>query len=90
MESRDIKIRDAHVREVVGKKVVKDKLYTYTYYTLPLNIYIPKHIVERYGQKYKVVVNRETGVILLYPEGITCDKAFNICKEMSEVCQYSD
>jgi len=64
------RVRNATVREVVGKKVVKDKLYKYTYYTLPLNIYIPKHVVHRYGREYIVIVNTETGEIRAMPKAI--------------------
>jgi len=62
------RVRNALVREVVGKKVVKDKLYKYTYYTLPLNIYIPKHVVHKYGREYVVIVNTETGEIRAMPK----------------------
>jgi len=56
------------VRELMGKKVVKDKLYKYTYYMLSLNIYIPKHIVHKYGREYVVIVNTETGEIRAMPK----------------------
>ena len=63
-----VRIRDARVKEMIGKKVVKGKLYTYTYYTLPLNIYIPKHVVYKYGTDYVVIVNKETGEIRAVPK----------------------
>lgn len=65
---RSERVRDAQVREVIGKKTVKGKLYTYTYYTLPLNIYIPKHVVYRYGKDYIVIINSETGEIRAMPK----------------------
>jgi hypothetical protein len=68
------RMREATVREVVGRKVVKDKLYTYTYYTLPLNIYIPKHIVHRYGKEYIVIINTETGEIRAMPKALFEEK----------------
>ncbi len=74
MERRIERVRDAHVREVVGKKVVKDKLYTYTYYTLPLNIYIPKHIIHKYGKEYVVIINSETGEIRAMPKKLYEEK----------------
>ncbi|ABU81212.1 hypothetical protein [Ignicoccus hospitalis] len=64
------RVRDALVREVVGKKVVNDKLYKYTYYTLPLNIYIPKHVVHKYGREYIVIINSETGEIRAMPKAL--------------------
>jgi len=73
------RIRNALVREVEGKKVVKDKLYKYTYYTLPLNIYIPKHVVHKYGREYVVVVNTETGEITAMPKVI-----YEIKKKMED------
>ncbi|GEM_PF-896669 len=74
MERRIERVRDAHVREVVGKKVVKDKLYTYTYYTLPLNIYIPKHVIHKYGKEYVVIINSETGEIRAMPKKLYEEK----------------
>ena len=60
--------RQVKVREVKGKKVVNNKEYRYTYYTLPLNIYIPKHVVEKYDREYVLEINTETGEIRAYPK----------------------
>ena len=68
------RVRLTRVREVVGKKVVKDRLYTYTYYTLSLNIYIPKHVVYRYGKDYIVIINSETGEIRAIPKKLYEEK----------------
>jgi len=62
------RVRKALAREVVGKKVVNGKTYEYTYYTLPLNIYIPKHVIQKYGREYVVIVNTETGEIRAMPK----------------------
>jgi len=39
----------------------------YTYYTLPLNTYIPKHVAEKYGKEYVVIRDTETGVVIAMP-----------------------
>ncbi len=51
--------RPAFARKVIGKKVVNGKVYTYEYYTLPLNLYLPKGMVERWGTEF--VVERDEG-----------------------------
>ncbi len=60
--------RSVTVRKVVGRKVVKDKVYTYTYYTLPLNLYIPKNVVEKWGTEFIIERDNEKGVILIRPK----------------------
>jgi len=62
------RVRNARLREVIGKKIVNGRLYEYTYYTLPLYIYIPKNIVHRYGKEYVVIVDTETGEIRALPK----------------------
>ncbi|UXD21647.1 hypothetical protein IPA_06235 [Ignicoccus pacificus DSM 13166] len=59
--------RQVKVREVIGKKVVKDKEYKYVYYTLPLNIYVPKSVVEKFGKEYVLEMDEETGEIRIRP-----------------------
>ena len=63
-----VRKRYVKVREVLGRKVVNNKEYRYTYYTLPLNIYIPKHIVEKYDRDYVLEIDPETGEIRAYPK----------------------
>ncbi|MEM2157412.1 MAG: hypothetical protein QXO72_00130 [Sulfolobales archaeon] len=60
--------RDVTIRKVVGKKTVKDKVYTYTYYTLPLNLYIPKSVVDKYGTEFVVEKDDEKGTIVIRPK----------------------
>jgi len=57
--------RTATVRKVVGKKVVKGRTYTYEYYTLPLNLYIPKSMVEKWGTEFIIERNEDEGVIII-------------------------
>jgi hypothetical protein len=63
-----VRRRQVKVREVLGRKIVNNKEYRYTYYTLPLNIYIPKHIVEKYDRDYVLEIDPETGEIRAYPK----------------------
>ncbi|UXD21489.1 hypothetical protein IPA_04790 [Ignicoccus pacificus DSM 13166] len=69
-----VRRRQVKVREVLGRKIVNNKEYKYTYYTLPLNIYIPKHIVERYDRDYILEINPETGEIRAYPKKLAEQK----------------
>jgi len=57
--------RTASARKVIGKKVVKGKTYIYEYYTLPLNLYLPKNMVERWGTEFIVERNEDEGVIII-------------------------
>jgi hypothetical protein len=63
-----ITTRDVTVRKVVGRKTVKDKVYTYTYYTLPLNLYIPKNVVEKWGTEFVIEKDDEKGTIIIRPK----------------------
>ncbi len=57
--------RTATARKVIGKKVVKGKVYTYEYFTLPLNLYLPKNMVEKWGTEFIVERDEEHGVITI-------------------------
>jgi len=60
--------RIATVRRVIGRKIVRDKVYVYEYYTLPLNLYIPKSMVEKWGKEFIIERNEESGVIRIVPK----------------------
>ncbi len=62
------RVREVKLKKIIGKKNIKGKVYTYEYYTLPLNVYIQKHIVEEYGDSYIVEVDTENGVVKAYPK----------------------
>ena len=55
-------------RKVIGKKIVRGKVYTYEYYTLPLNIYIPKNIIEKWGTEFILERKESDGVIIIRPK----------------------
>ena len=57
--------RSASARKVLGKKVVNGKIYTYEYYTLPLNMYLPKGMVERWGTDFVIERDEENGRIII-------------------------
>ena len=57
--------RTATARKVIGKKVVKGKVYTYEYFTLPLNLYLPKNMVEKWGTEFIVERDEDRGVITI-------------------------
>jgi len=53
----------------LAKKLVRGKVYEYEYYTLPLNLYIPKSMVEKFGTKYMLEVDEDNGTITIKPRG---------------------
>jgi len=63
-----VMVRSAVARKVIGKKVVKNKVYTYTYYTLPLNLYLPKSVIERWGTEFIIERDDERGIITIKPK----------------------
>ncbi len=60
--------RLAVARKIIGRKKVKDKVYTYEYYTLPLNLYLPKSMVEKWGTEFIVERDDEKGIITIKPK----------------------
>jgi len=63
-----VKKREVRVKRITGKKKVGDKVYTYTYYTLPLNLYIPRTVVEKWGEEYIIEKDEERGTIVIRPK----------------------
>lgn len=57
--------RKVTARKIVGRKVVKDRVYQYEYYTLPLNLYIPKSMVEKWGVDFILERDEENGKIII-------------------------
>ena len=61
------KVRKVTARRVVGRKNVKNRVYEYVYYTLPLNLYLPRSYIERWGLEYVVIRDDEKGTITVMP-----------------------
>ena len=55
-------------KEIKAKKKRGEKVYKYSYYTLFLNIYVPKHIIEKYGKEFVVVIDKDLGIVNVYPK----------------------
>jgi len=47
---------------------VRGKIYEYEYFTLPLNLYLPKSMVEKFGTKYMLQVDEDSGTITIKPK----------------------
>ncbi len=62
------RIREVTVREIKGRKTLGGKTYEYVYYTLPLNLYIRKHIVEKWGKEFIVERDDDKGIIIIKPK----------------------
>ncbi|MDK6029311.1 hypothetical protein QPL79_08045 [Ignisphaera sp. 4213-co] len=72
------KTRVVEARRIIGKKHVKDKTYSYDYYTLSLNLYVPRNIVNKYGKEFVVVKEEETGIITIMPKKIAEEKGIKV------------
>lgn len=70
MNQNKQKIRIVTAKKITGKKSIKDRLYTYEYYTLSLNLYIPKDVVEKFGPEFVVIKDEEKNVISIMPKKI--------------------
>lgn len=69
-EASEMKVRAVEARRMKGKKEVDGKVYEYEYYTLPLNLYIKKYVIERWGKDFVVEVDEDTGVVCIKPKQI--------------------
>ncbi|MCY0859931.1 MAG: hypothetical protein OWQ54_05815 [Sulfolobaceae archaeon] len=65
-----MKEREVEAKKLIGKKVVRGKTYEYEYYTLPLNLYLPKSLVEKFGTKFMLKVDEEKGIITIKPKSL--------------------
>jgi len=63
-----VRVRTAVARKIIGRKVVRGKEYTYEYYTLPLNLYLPRSVVEKWGTEFIVERDDEKGIITIKPK----------------------
>lgn len=63
-----IRVREAKAKLVEGRKVVGNKEYRYKYFTLPLNLYLPKGMVERWGTDFIVEIDESKGIITIRPK----------------------
>jgi hypothetical protein len=61
--------REVEAKKLTGKKSVKGKQYEYQYYTLPLNLYLPKSVVEKFGTKFVLQIDEDNGTIIIKPKG---------------------
>lgn len=65
-----MKVRNVKAREMKGRKEVGSKVYEYEYFTLPLNIYVKKHVIERWGGEFTIEMDEDTGVVCIKPKAI--------------------
>jgi hypothetical protein len=63
--------RDVEAKRLVGKKTVKGKVYEYEYYTLPLNLYLPKSVIEKFGTRFHLEIDEQKGIITIRPKAST-------------------
>ncbi len=73
-----LKIRRVEVRKIIGHKNVKNKVYNYEYFTLSLNLYIPRNIVERFGTNFIVIRDEEQGTTTIMPQKLAEERGIKI------------
>ncbi|MCS7111355.1 MAG: hypothetical protein N3D82_03790 [Ignisphaera sp.] len=73
-----LRIRRVEVRRIIGHKNVKDRIYSYEYFTLSLNLYIPRNIVEKFGSNFIVVRDEEQGIITIMPQKLAERKGIRV------------
>lgn len=78
LETSKSKIRRVEVRKIIGRKNVKDKVYSYEYFTLSLNLYIPRNIVEKFGADFVIIRDEEQGIITIMPQKLAEKKGIKI------------
>jgi len=78
LETSKSKIRRVEVRKIIGRKNVKDKVYSYEYFTLSLNLYIPRSIVEKFGADFIIIRDEEQGIITIMPQKLAEKKGIKI------------
>lgn len=62
------RVRVAVARKIIGRKIVKGKEYKYEYYTLPLNLYLPRSVVEKWGTEFIIERDDKRGIITIKPK----------------------
>ena len=72
------RVRVVTARKITGKKSIKDKVYTYEYYTLSLNLYVPKDVVERYGSEFVIIKDEEKNIITIIPKKIAEEQGIKV------------
>ena len=73
-----IKVRMVEARRIMGKKHVRDKMYSYDYYTLSLNLYVPRNIIEKYGREFVVIKEEGTGVVTIMPKKLAEERGIKV------------
>jgi len=58
------------LKQGIAKKRYKNKVYTYPYYMLTIEKYIPKRIVQKYGLEYVVLFDPATGTVTAMPKKV--------------------
>ena len=72
------RVRKVEARKILGRKSIKDKVYRYEYYTLPLNLYIPRNIIEKWGTEFVILRDDEKGVITIMPRKLAEEQGIKI------------
>lgn len=62
------KIKEIKARKMIGRKTVRGKQYTYEYYTLLMNLYLPKRYIEKWGTEFTIEIDENEGTIVIKPK----------------------
>lgn len=64
-----MEFKKVKAKAIKGKKVVKGKKYEFTYYVIPMLMYVRKHVIESVGDEFIVERDHDRGIVLVYPAG---------------------
>lgn len=76
-EKRNIKAK-FNIVKVKSKR----KTYEYPHHSIQLMVYLRKGVVEKYGEDYEVVIDRESGAVVIKPLSMKCSDFLKRVKYM--------
>ncbi len=75
------RVRIVTAREIKGRKTLGNKVYEYIYYTLPLNLYVRKNVIERWGTEFIVESDPDRGIVVIKPKRLAEQEGYKIEEE---------
>jgi hypothetical protein len=72
------RVRVVSAREIKGRKVIGEKVYEYVYYTLPLNLYVRKNVIEKWGKEFVVESDPDNGIVVIKPKKLAEQEGLKI------------
>jgi len=67
-KGKELQRRVVSAREIRARKRRGEKVYEYSYFSILLNIYVPKQVVEKFGKEFIVEVDKDLGIVKVFPK----------------------